>query len=72
MSSMLLYDHGDHTDYEGRGALDGHLDFHTALSRTSSRFASTEIIRTIRDGEPTTATSTFTQLCGEQVHALRP
>ena len=46
----------------GRGALDGHLNFHTALSRTSSRFTSTEIIRTIRDGEPRTATSTFTQL----------
>ena len=51
----------------GRGALDGHLNFHTALSRTSSRFTSTEIIRTIRDGEPRTATSTSTQLCREQV-----
>ena len=27
---MLLYDHRDCTDYLGRGAQDGHLDFHTA------------------------------------------
>ena len=27
---MLLYVHGDRRDYYGRGALDGHLDFHTA------------------------------------------
>ena len=29
-SSMLLYDNKDRTDYKGRGAQDGHLDFHTA------------------------------------------
>ena len=27
---MLLYVHRDHKDYEGRGALDGRLGFHTA------------------------------------------
>ena len=32
-SSMLLYVHSDHIkDYQGRGAQDGHLDFHTARS----------------------------------------
>ena len=30
--SLLLYVHRDHSDYYGRGALDGHLDFHTAPS----------------------------------------
>ena len=29
-SSVLLYVHRDHKDYQGRGAQDGHLDFHTA------------------------------------------
>ena len=29
-SSMLLYVDGDHRDYWGREAQDGHLDFHTA------------------------------------------
>ena len=29
-SSVLLYVHRDHKDYYGRGAQDGHLDFHTA------------------------------------------
>ena len=29
-SSVLLYIHRDHKDYEGRGAQDVHLDFHTA------------------------------------------
>ena len=29
-SSMLLYVHTDHKDYLGRGAQDGHLDFHRA------------------------------------------
>ena len=29
-SSALLYVHRDRRDYQGRGALDGHLDFHTA------------------------------------------
>ena len=28
--SMLLYVRRDHKDYQGRGAQDGHLDFHTA------------------------------------------
>ena len=29
-STVLLYVHRDRTDYQGRGAQDGHLDFHTA------------------------------------------
>ena len=29
--SMLFYVQKDHKDYLGRGAQDGHLDFHTAL-----------------------------------------
>ena len=28
--SMLLYVHRDHKNYQGRGAKDSHLDFHTA------------------------------------------
>ena len=28
--STLLYVHRNHNDYQGRGAQDGHLDFHTA------------------------------------------
>ena len=31
LSSVLLYVHRDRTDYQGRGAQDGHLDFHIAL-----------------------------------------
>ena len=30
LSSMLLYVHMDCADYQGRGAQDGHLDFHTS------------------------------------------
>ena len=29
-SLVLLHVHGDHKDYQGRGAHDDHLDFHTA------------------------------------------
>ena len=67
-SSVLLYVHSDHNDYLGRGgAQDGHLDFHTAPELwkrlpVQCSFPSTETIRFIRDGEPRTATSTFTQL----------
>ena len=46
-----------HRDHKGRGAQDGHLDFHTAC-----RFTSTDTIRTVRNLEPRTATPTFTQL----------
>ena len=28
--SVSLYVHRDHKDYQGHGALDGYLDFHTA------------------------------------------
>ena len=69
-SSMLFYVPGDHKDYLGRGAQDSHLDFHTVpgLWRISvclfqCCFTTTEtILRTIWDGKPRTATSTFTQL----------
>ena len=30
LSSVLLYVLRDHKDYQGRGAQDSHLDFHTA------------------------------------------
>ena len=53
-------------DYQGREAQDGHLDFHTAPELceipVQCCFTSTETVRTIRDGEPRTATSTFTRL----------
>ena len=63
-SSMLLYVHGGHKDYQGRGAQDGHLDFHTVLSSevvlfVQCCFTFTETIRTIRDGEPRMSTSHF-------------
>ena len=54
---MLLYVHRDDKDYQGRGAQDGHLDFHTApelrpeLVQVQCCFTSTETIRTTRDGE---------------------
>ena len=50
----------------GTGAQDGHLDFHTAPELcwllVQCCFTSTETVRLVRDGEPKTATSTFTQL----------
>ena len=58
---MLLYIHRDHKDYKGRGAQDGHLDFHAALNSESLSFTPTETIRTIRSGEPWKAASTFKQ-----------
>ena len=63
---MLLYVHRDRTDYQGRP-----LHFHTA---PECCFTSTEIVRTIRDGEPRTATSTFTasELCLKFNVALHP
>ena len=63
--SLLLYVHRDHKDYQGWGAQDCHLDFHTAPELwwflVHCCFMSIETIRTIRDGEPRTATLTFTQ-----------
>ena len=55
--------------YQGWGAQDVHLDFHTApelcflqdLCSVQCSFTSAETIRTIRDGEPRMATSTFSQ-----------
>ena len=64
-SSVLLYVHRDHKDYKGRGAQDGHLDFHTAPEFwpiVQCCFTSTETVGTIRDEEPKTSTSAFTQL----------
>ena len=71
-SSVLLYVHRDHKDCLGRGAQDGHLDFHTVPEIFSEFrlccFTSTETIRTIRDGEPRTATSTSTQLLSSEMY----
>ena len=44
---MLLYVHRDHKDYKGRGAQDGHLDFHTQFLSYETFLMSTETIRTI-------------------------
>ena len=55
----------DRTNYEGRWTQDGHFHFHTAPElclHLQCCFTSTEAVRTINDGEPRTATSTFTQL----------
>ena len=67
---MLLYVHRNRTDSKGQGTQDGHLDFHTNSAKLSRwrdwpfivEIEFTEIARTIRDREPRTATSTFTQL----------
>ena len=62
---MLIYVHRDHRDYSGREAQNGNLDSHTApelCAIVQVQCCFTETIRTIRDGEPRTATSTFTQL----------
>ena len=54
-SSMFLYVHEDHKYYVGRGAQDGHPDFHTApeLCRLHLSFFhnATETAWLIRDGE---------------------
>ena len=39
-SPMLLYVHGDRTNYKGRGAQDGHLDFHTELLSSEVMYSS--------------------------------
>ena len=44
--TILLYVHRGHKDYQGRGAQDSHLDFHTA----PELWTSTETTRLIRDG----------------------
>ena len=66
----------------GTGAQDVHLDFHTpsvlcSVSAVQCCFTSTETVRTVRDGEPGTSTSTFTHLlysvlCLQFSVALRP
>ena len=50
---MLLYVHGKRTDYLGRGAQDGHLDFHTSpeLKFEFNVALRPETIRLIRGGE---------------------
>ena len=76
-SGFFTSTYRDHNDYEGRAAQDGHLDFHTApelwmdCSFVQCCFTSTETIRTIGDGEPRTATSTFTQLLGSALNYLQ-
>ena len=66
--SMLSYVHRDRTDCLGQGVQDGHFDFHTVPELCTTRvrvqccLTSTETLQTTRDGEPRTATSTFTQL----------
>ena len=74
-SSVLLYVHRDRTDCSGRGAQDGHLHFHTApelcLNFFRCCFTSTETRRTIRDGQPRTATSSFTQLLSSEISGVR-
>ena len=59
-SSLLLYVHRDRTNYQGRGARDGHLDFHTAPELLSSQwvssvqccFTSTETVGLLGTGSP--------------------
>ena len=71
---MLLYVHTDHKDYYGHAAQDDHLDFHTPPELCICKvqiqccFRSTQTIRTIRDREPRTGTTTSdfytsTELC---------
>ena len=66
----MLYVHRDRKDYKEREAQDGHRLFHTAreLCDTTVQccFTSTETVWIIRDGEPSTATSTFTQLLSSE------
>ena len=56
------------TDHQGLGAQDGHIDCHTApeLCGNNVFFSYFNVAlrpqRPVRDGEPRTATSTFTQL----------
>ena len=70
---MLLYVHRDRTDFYGRGAQDGHLDFHTVPELWGTKFdvvlcpQRLYCIQTIRDGEPRTATSAFTQLLSSDI-----
>ena len=66
-----LYDHRQRPyGLLGTGAQDGHLDFHTVpeLCDTTVQccFTSTETVRTIKDGESRTATSTFTQFLNSE------
>ena len=77
---MLLHVNRDRNDYLGRGAHDGHLDYHTAPALLyiyfgQCCFTSTETTGTVRDVEPRKATSTFTQLLSSELEfsvALRP
>ena len=55
--STLLYVHRNHKDYQGRGAQDGHMDFHTAPSElceggwlVECRFTSTETVGLLGTG----------------------
>ena len=63
---MLLDVHRDHKDYQGRGAQDVHFEFNTGPAsywHSSSMFLYVHRNRRfIRDWEPWTSTSSFTQL----------
>ena len=68
---MLLYVHRNRTDYYGRGVQDRHLDFllvseSSMFFQVQCCFTPTQSVRTIRDGDPTTATSTFTQVLSSE------
>jgi len=61
--------------YQGRGAQDGHLDVHTAPDLWDGwRYVQccTETVRIIRDGNPRTSTSTFTQLLSSEMSLCGP
>ena len=66
-SSLLLYVHRDRRDYWGREGLGrpprlSHSSWPLCCPLVQCCFTSTETVRTVRDGEPRTSTSTFTQL----------
>ena len=66
-SFTVLQVHRNRKAYDGVGAQDGHLDFHTAPELSAPLFlswcfSSTKNVRLIRDREPGMATLTFTQL----------
>ena len=72
--SVMGYVHRNHEAYRGRGAQGGHLDFHTASELWALPlpfFTSTETIRHLRDEEPWTATSTFTQFLSSEYRVFK-
>ena len=59
-SSVLLYVHGDRTGFQGQGAQDGHLDFHTAPELRNDLKPLVTIIRF--PGEPRRSLWTITPI----------